>query len=238
MRFCFTIITFLLLLNLANAQVDTTQGQWRWGISVHFGGYQTDFTQLRKYQYLLNEPVNFSQRVGFAVFGGNRQKIFIGIPISYSVSGVEHGSYNGYSIQSSGIYGSMGVSGYYPIYKNYSGKVLRGIYPNIGGQYSMVMLKSEANGAGIVASDTSFLYEKSRAHALIFTSGIMVEFGNLAKEKNKHDLLIVGGGGYNYQLTNLQWSGTPIYRDPGDENPDVNLGGFYFYVGINYWYKR
>lgn len=235
MKFSFTVVIALLLLKVATAQTDSSQLQWKWGISVQFGGYQTDFNHLHKYQYLLNQPDNFSQHVGFTEYFGNRKKLFVGIPVSYSISGVEQGSYNGYTIHASGIYGEAGVSVFYALYKNYSRKFVRGIYPNIGAGYSTVLIKSEAQGEGVVHMDTSFFYEKSRAYAYLFNAGIMFELGNFAKDKNKHDLSIVVGGGYNFQVANPSWAGMPRYREPGDENPDVNLGGLYFYLGITYW---
>lgn len=235
MKFSFALAITILFLNVATAQTDTSETQWRWGISLQFGGYSTDFTQLHKYQYLLNEPSNFSQHVGSSIFAGNRRKLFIGIPISYSVSGVEQGSYYGYTVYASGIYGEAGVSTYYPIYKNYSGKGLRAIYPTVGGRYSLVLVRSKAQGTGVVNSDTTFYYEKSRASTYLLNTGIMFELGNFTKKTIVHDVSIVVGAGYNFQLMTPEWVGTPRYRDPGDENPDVNLGGFYFYVGINHW---
>lgn len=237
MKFILTLIATVLLLNVAQAQSDTAQ-TWRWGMSLQFGGYQTDFTPLRKYQYLLNQPSNFSQHVGSAAFVGNRKKLFLGISVSYSFAGVEQGTYNGYSIFSSGIYGEAGLSVYYPMYKNYSGKILRAIYPTVGGRYSMVMVQSKAEGSGVVNSDTTFFYEKSRASSYLLNTGIMFELGNFTKKTIVHDVSIVVGAGYNFQLMTPMWVGTPRYRDPGDENPDVNFGGFYFYVGVNYWNRN
>ncbi len=238
MKYCLTFLIAILFLNVAIAQTDTSEAQWKWGLSFQVGKSKTDFSSLNKYQYLLNEPTNFSMRVGATVLGGNRRKFFIGIPISLSVSGVEQGTYNGYTIYASGIYGEAGLSAFYPLYKNYSAKFLRGIYPTAGGRYSTVLLRSKAEGAGVINSDTSFLYENSRAHAYLLNTGVMIELGNFTKQHNKFDLSVVVGGGYNFQLSNPAWIGTPRYRDPGDENPDVNFGGFYFYIGVNYWTRK
>lgn len=236
MKFVSTLIATLILLSVAQAQSDSAQ-TWKWGLSLQVGKSKTDFSSLNRYQYLLNEPSNFSNRFGLTLFGGNRSKFFIGIPISISFSGVEQGAYNGYTIYASGIYGEAGLSVFYPLYKNYSAKFLRGIYPTIGGRYSTVLLRSKAEGPGMINSDTSFFYENSWAHAYLLNTGVMIELGNFTKQ-HKIDLSVVIGGGYNFQLTNPAWVGTPRYRDPGDENPDVDFGGFYFFIGINYWTRK
>ena len=247
----FSSLFFLYLTIVSYGQKDTMKYE-RGYIGIHLGASfkQMDFSGLRKYPYLVNMPTNNAEGINIMAYAGMPDKIFGTLWISplyifsggpyknHSISGYLHGVNTGNAYDLTIQYSAFnyGASVTIPVYQKFTNKIVKGIYPSIGVQSTSVNISSKAVGKGTNNSDTTFYLENSKVKTISLNAEIMFELFSLNNKKGKDVCTtpIAIKIGYNYQFQKPKWSGT-YYRNIGDENPKVNLGGFYIGIGINIW---
>lgn len=219
---------------MVHCQTDSTT-KYIFGWQISTGGLQQNFTALYKYPYLLDRPQNFSfQYLNPSIFIGNPKKFFVSLFLGTSIGKEKKGTFNNYNIRAGGASSYMGTEIKFPLKADFNKKGLQGIYFSIGGQYMFTSIYSEAHGINPLMRDTTFYYEASKAKNILAKTEIMFEFFGLSKRENKARFPFTFKIGYNFQFSKPNWTGT-YYRNVGDENPNINLGGFYFGIGVNWW---
>ena len=234
-------LTFFLLISStikSFCQAKDSTEKYIFGWQLATGAMQSDFSALHKYSYLLNKPSNINFNYPSPViFIGNPKKNFVSIPFGYAFSGQHTGTYNGYNISSSGGQSYLGINISFPLATHFEMKTLNGIYFSAGGKYLSADVTSKATGINPAMHDTTFYFEASHAKTFIANVEIMFELFNLEKKLKTARMPIVLAIGYNLQFQKPQWTGT-YYRNVGDENPNINLGGFYCRIGFNFWTSK
>ncbi len=232
---------------------DTTSSNHKSKFGMHIGvrGNQMNFSGLRKYNYLLNLPTNYSDGINIALFAGNREKFFGRIFASWLMPMYKpHSSetlilnnpnypnvYNAIFKVDVSAY-SMGISASLPVYKKNNSFFLRAMYLSAGLEYTNINILSRA--VINVNNNTTIDYEKSSVNTTLLNSEISFDLFWLGKKKfeiskkGKVIQSVLIRIGYNYQFLRPNWSGFYL-RNAGDENPNINLGGAYIGVGINGW---
>jgi hypothetical protein len=239
--FLIALTLFLASTVLCIGQTDTTTKEyrkWNFGISVSGTFSQMNFSGLRKYDYLLDKPSNYYGGLTTTFIAGNREKLFGSFIFDHSFGSDKMGTYNNYNITSGAGWTAYGISLTVPYpYDRLKTKFIKGFYCSVGAQQVSLGISSRAVGHGIVNADTSFHFESSKAKTLLINGELMFEFLNLRNSKKYHylpPLPLAIKIGYNFQIQDPKWTGT-YYRNSGDENPKVNLGGFYIGLGFNAW---
>ena len=206
------------------------------GGNFSFAVNQMNFSGLRKYTYLLNQPPNYGGGMDIMLYAGVPDKIFATLSFNRLFQlNPQSGDYNKYSLSVQYSYLALGISATVPIYHNLNNEVVKRVYYSIGVQSVAVDLSAKAIGNGAVG-DTSFNYEDSEVKKIVLNTEVMFDLFSFGKNHKEYaNDCVTLKIGYNFQFGHPWWSGT-YYRNPGDENPNVNLGGFYVTIGINVWY--
>jgi hypothetical protein len=230
------IVFFISIDSYCQSQTDTTKYIFGWQVST--GIMQQNFSALNKYEYLLNRPQNFSfQYPSPSLFIGNPEKIFISLSLSTAFGSENSGTYNNYNIKSGGSSSFMGGNINCPLKTDFSKKSLQGIYVSLGVRYVSTSIYSKAQGINSLKRDTTFYYENSKAKNVVANAEIMFELFSLGKRPTRLRYPLMIKIGYNLQIQKPTWSGD-YSRYSGDESPNINLGGFYFGIGFNFWLKK
>ncbi|HVA98502.1 MAG TPA: hypothetical protein VNG53_06375 [Bacteroidia bacterium] len=233
----FWIIVFFLFLN-SYCQSQTDSSKYIFGWQVATGVMHQNFSALNKYEYLLNRPQNFSfQYPSPSLFIGNPEKFFISISLSTAFGSENSGTYNNYNIKTGGSHSFVGGNFNFPLKTYFSKKSLQGIYVSLGVRYVSTSVYSKAQGINSLMRDTTFYYENSKAKNAVANAEIIFEFFSLGKKHARMRYPLMVKFGYNLQIQKPTWSGD-YSRYNGDENPNINLGGFYWGIGFNFWLKK
>lgn len=247
----FVLLLSSFMISDAYSQADTSKYE-RGYFGIHLGASftQMNFSELWKYPYLVKMPKNSAEGLSIMAYVGKPNKIFATLWINssyifsggphknYNISGYLHGVNTGKSYDLTIDYSAFnyGLSITLPVYQKFTNKILKGIYPSLGVQNALVNISSKAQGKSTSNSDTTFYLERSTVKSFLLHAEIMFELFSLNNKKGKSVCAtpIAIKIGYNYQFQKPKWSGT-YYRNIGDENPKVNLGGLYVALGINAW---
>ncbi len=206
----------------------------RFGYEIEFGISISNFNPLHQYPYLLNQPNNTPVRIGGGLYFGNFKKVFWNPFFNSSMVSdkAKTGTVNGYSVNVTSTQVSLGLLAGYSIYEkeNLNLSILA------GPSYALGVLNSKANGKNKINADTSFFYERSLISSFPVFVGMMLNCGKLKSFQTTHlDFMIKAG--YSFQIVNPIWSYNFSHQTVRDNGADksVNLGGFYFSIGVNLW---
>lgn len=172
------------------------------------------------------------------LYFGNPDKLFLSIPIAFTVSGEKKGTYDSNDVRVSASTGSYGALLGRELFRNNNRKFLKALYLSVGANYVSASVTSIGQGKGVVNTDTSFFYEASKAKNILATVELMIELFNLSKGNSFPCYPLALKLGYNMQFNNPKWS----YYDQAIQNPTVsrkvNLGGFYATLAVNIWLPK
>lgn len=225
-------ISVIFLLFLGSKLIFSQKVNYFIGLDLKYGMLQQNYSVLDKYDHLLGSPSNYNfSNVSTAAHFGLKDKFYLTISISSGFSKNMKGNYLNNDITVSNSKDSYGLSLGLPIYKKEFLFVKR-MYASVGVKHF------QTNITSFKTNVTSYYYEASAAKTYVGNAEIRAEmFDRHPKTLNSALITFFVAAGYNFQLSKVKWSGECI-RIPGDESPQVKLGGLYFDVGCSLWFGK
>jgi hypothetical protein len=227
-----------LISHTAYCQVDSTD-RFILGLQAHWGISQQDFSPLHKYGFLLDQPPRtmFNPGIpGVSFFFGNPNKLFVSLDTDPKMGVPTKGTFNGQEILVNTSNGSFGSSVIFPLRSFPNGR-LRRVYASTGVQRKLASISSKITDPPPPTNADALYYESSRAGSTAVRMELIFEFVRKGRPVNWEKPRLMAKAGYDLQLGTPKWSGS-FTRVPNDGSSSVNLGGFFFGVGVNYWGRK